>query len=1576
MKQITRGFLSISSLPLSIKSIALILFFQCSVFAQQLQKTHIPGTSCIDCPKNSSAQKIGNGSVQNGNAGLGVTYNNTACGLNYAGGSVVLQQRSTSASIASPPVGSAQPATINISGIPPCATILKAYLYADASGNGVAINTNVTNPGGSSSAFPMAIIGTDVDKCWTSLGYAATYSYRADVTPIVTGNGNYQISGLPVYPAAGPNDVDGATLLIIYSDPAATYNGTLIIEDGAAVSIGSGLSGTISGYSAACANSNNASWFTIVADLQQLAQTDITINGSLNSFAAASDLWWNYITNPTTIVAGQTSSAYSFVNSGDCFNVEAIGFYYQTSCTVCTPAGNLTVTATPSSSCAGNTATAVITGGSGSYSYTWSPSGGNAATTTNIPGGTYTVTVKDNAGCNTGTQTVTVAASGSPILTVNSGTICNGSATTLTVSGATTYTWSPATGLSATSGTAVTANPTSSTTYTITGASGACTGTVSSVVTVNPLPTITITPGTVCNGASTTVTASGASTYTWSPATGLSATTGASVTANPPSTTSYTITGTDANGCVNTGTTSVAVISNPTVTVNSATICDGQQTATLTANGATTYAWSPATGLSATTGVTVTGTPASTTVYTITGTAGTCTAVATTTITVNPSPTVTVNSPTICNGSSAVLNAAGATTYTWSPATALSATSGASVNANPTSTTTYTITGAIGTCSNTNSSVVTVNALPTITVTPGSVCNGASTTLTASGASTYTWSPATGLSSTTGANVTANPATTTDYTITGTDVNGCVSTGTTNVFVAANPVLAINTSSICLGQQTATLTANGALTYVWTPATGLSATTGSVVTANPVTTTNYTITGSVGTCTATGTTTVTVNAIPVITVNTGTICIGQQTTNLTANGAATYSWIPATGLNATNLATVIANPNTTTSYTVGGVDANGCVSAATTTVTVNPLPSIAVSSTLICNGASATVPASGGVTYTWTPATGLSSTNGSPVTANPITTTIYSVTGTDANGCFNTDSATVTVQNNPIVTANTSTICVGQQTATLTANGANTYIWNPSATLSSPIGTSVTGTPATTTTYTITGTVGTCTSTATTTITVNTLPVIAIGSNSPVCVNQALNLTGSGALTYTWSGPNSFSSQQQNPIVPGITAAANGIYTLGVTDANTCTNVATVNVVINALPVVTATGATVCLNNTINLFAGGGVSYSWSGPNAFSSNIQNPSITNAAGNMSGSYVVTVTDANGCVNANAAQVIINALPVISANSASICLGQQTAALTASGASTYAWSPFTGLSSSFGTSVNASPQNSTIYTVTGTDVNNCQSTTTLTVTVNPLPLVAASPSTASGCAPVCVSFSNTAGTLGTCNWNFGDGTTSASCIPAHCFTGKGTFNTVFTLTDNNGCVNTSTATVVVYPVPVADFNATPQPTTILEPTIQFTNASGGATITSYSWSLGDPTNATSLIQNPSFIYQAVGTYPVLLVVTSNFGCIDSVTKFIKIDDEFMLYVPNAFSPNFDGTNDTFFAKGEGVKEFKMYIFDRWGNQIFFSDDILKGWDGRYLSKGHDIVQEDVYIWKIECKTTKGEAKMLKGHVSLIK
>ncbi|MGZ4041852.1 MAG: beta strand repeat-containing protein [Bacteroidia bacterium] len=314
-------------------------------------------------------------------------------------------------------------------------------------------------------------------------------------------------------------------------------------------------------------------------------------------------------------------------------------------------------------------------------------------------------------------------------ITVNSDTICAGSSDTLTATGLTSYTWTPSTGLSATAGSVVVATPSVSTIYTVTGTAGSCTSTATSTVTVNPLPTITVTPspGGMCIGSSTTFTAGGGSTYTWSPGTGLSSTTGSTVTANPTVTTTYTVTGTNTNGCVNTCTVTLYVNANPIVTVNSATICYGDSCFLIahSLDSACNYGWSPVTYLDLSIQDiknpkpvdTVRAYPPITTVYMVTATnvyTG-CSGTATSTVTVVPTLTVTVNSETIFIGASATLTASGGTTYSWMPGTDLSSTTGYSVVANPTVTTTYTVIGTTMGCSDQAISIVNVipDSLPT-----------------------------------------------------------------------------------------------------------------------------------------------------------------------------------------------------------------------------------------------------------------------------------------------------------------------------------------------------------------------------------------------------------------------------------------------------------------------------------------------------------------------------------------------------------------------------------------------------------------------------------------------------------------------------------------------------------------------------------------------------------------------------------------------------------------------------------------------------------------------------------------------
>jgi gliding motility-associated-like protein len=381
------------------KFLLLLIFFAMAGLITAQKQSHVLGTPCSDCPVPKFTPAI----IMDGNQADVTSYTATACGLNYVYGSVKLGKRWSSP-------GVTQPAGITISGLPTgCNTILKAFLYGDASGNGIAVTATVVNPASVSTAYPMSIIGIAPDKCWS---YSGSYSYRADITTCITGNGTYMVSGLPTNPPTPGNDFDGATILIIYADPSQTYTGHLTIGDGAHVAAPSVLITDNIAIPAACANSTYADGFIIVGDLQGISNTPMRFNSSVPNytFPAASNLTWNVVqaaANPVT--AGQTSAQFGATNSGDCYNIVACGLYYRTTCNTCTfSPGSMSITAASTSSCSTGTATANPIGGTGPFTYSWSPGSATTQTISGAPG-VYTVTVKD-AACSSITTTVAINA--------------------------------------------------------------------------------------------------------------------------------------------------------------------------------------------------------------------------------------------------------------------------------------------------------------------------------------------------------------------------------------------------------------------------------------------------------------------------------------------------------------------------------------------------------------------------------------------------------------------------------------------------------------------------------------------------------------------------------------------------------------------------------------------------------------------------------------------------------------------------------------------------------------------------------------------------------------------------------------------------------------------------------------------------------------------------------------------------------------------------------------------------------------------------------------------------------------
>jgi hypothetical protein len=497
---------------------------------------------------------------------------------------------------------------------------------------------------------------------------------------------------------------------------------------------------------------------------------------------------------------------------------------------------------------------------------------------------------------------------------------------------------------------------------------------------VNPLPTVTVNNGAICNGGSATLIAGGADTYSWSPGIGLNTTTGSIVIASPSITTSYTVTGTSLAGCTNTAVATVSVTGNLTLTVNSATICNGNST-TLTANGANSFSWSPGTGLNTTTGFSVIANPTLTTIYTVTGTAGVCTTTTTGTVTVNspPAATIAAGGPTVfCQGGSVILNASNGTSFLWS--------NGATTQSISVSTAgNYSVTVTSGNGCSATSSVVTVvvNPLPTASISangPTSFCQGDFVILTASPGTSYLWSNG----ATTQSIMVSNAG---NFSVTVTNANGCSATSSgLTVMMNLVPTATVAVSgptTFCQGGSVI-LTSSPGSSYLWSN----NATTQSItVTTNG----NYfvTVTSANG-CTATSApVTASVNPAPTVNLGNDTTVCGCIILNA-YNPGSSYNWSNGQDYSMINVCT-------TGTFWVN-VSNGICITTDTIRITVHPNPVVNIS--MITGSVTILNAGNPGSSFLW-------NTGATTQTISANTTGIYFVTVTNQFGCKGSDTTDV-----------------------------------------------------------------------------------------------------------------------------------------------------------------------------------------------------------------------------------------------------------------------------------------------------------------------------------------------------------------------------------------------------------------------------------------------------------------------------------------------------------------------------------------------------------------------------------------
>lgn len=677
------------------------------------------------------------------------------------------------------------------------------------------------------------------------------------------------------------------------------------------------------------------------------------------------------------------------------------------------------------------------------------------------------------------------------------------------------------------------------------------------------------------------------------------------------------------------------------------------------------------------------------------------------------------------------------------------------------------------------------------------------------------------------------------------------------------------------------------------------------------------------------------------------ICNGTSAT-LTANGATSYLWS-----NGPTTASINVNPIATTSYSVVGVDANGCTNMITTTVTVASPPLITINGpTTVCNGSTVLLTASGASSYLW------STTNTTmSISVSPASPTAYTVTGTDANGCTGTATTSVSVNSSPVVIINSPTsVCAGN-TISLSAAGANSYLWNNSS-----VSSSITVSPSTMTSYSVTGTdVNGCTAIASTTINVNQPPAITIAGPTTICNGNTVSLSANGANNYTW---NTLATTSTISVNPNSTTT----YSVMGTDANGCSATAVTTVTVNSVPSINISGPSViCNGNSVSLTANGGNTYLWS-----NASISNPIVVSPTNTTS--YSVTGTSANGCSNTASVTINVSQTPIINiAGPGTICAGVNII-LSASGANNYLWN-----TNATTNNIQVSPLATTSFSVIGTNAGGCTATAFFTLSVSPAPVVNFTANDSMGCGPLCISFNDPAN-FPIANWKFSDGYFTNGNSINHCFSNSGLFSVSLTVTDNNGCSATLIKNnyINVYANPFADFAMNPQPATTMIP-IAFTDLSVNAT--SWQWTFGDALNGYSTLQNPNYIYPDSGNYSVRLIVTNEYGCSDTADKLLIVNPEFSFYAPNTFTPNGDGLNDLFSLEAVGIssEHYNLFLFDRWGNLIWEGHSQDEKWDGRasaLAGGGAEVVQEDTYVWVLKCEDLNGIKHRFTGHLNVIK
>ena len=1054
---------------------------------------------------------------------------------------------------------------------------------------------------------------------------------------------------------------------------------------------------------------------------------------------------------------------------------------------------------------------------------------------------------------------------------------------------------------------------------------------------------------------------------------------------------------------------------------------------TLHASGGQTYAWTWATG--STTGDSITVSPSSTTVYTLTTVdSNTCANApannASFTVNVNPLPTATITNVAlgdtfVCAGSAITINATSdiaGSTFQWSTGDV-----GSSMNITPTTADTMIIVTptAPTTCVGIPDTVY-IHQIPSVVAdfTADTVCLGLTTTFTDastySGVGGYTVEYDFG-SGFTSANTftfaTSGIHSVTIRTITTT--GNCTTTVSKNIFVNPLPTpliegLANGNTTIC-ENDSVTLHASGGQTYTWTWATGSS--TGDSITVSPSSTTVYTLTTvDSNTCANapanSANFTVNVNLRPIATfVNPpASVCDGSDVplqvnvTNGVTGGSFIWSF---TG-------------NTSSSETLTNLTSDTEVWV----VPVGPAPTFCVGDTVKHTIVMDSLPNASFVTDTACP-------------GFPTTFTSTSIVG-------------------------------GGSVSSVEWDFDNDAVFDATGTTVSNVMAS-SGLPVTIRVISAAG----CTTVVTQNVPLHTPPTAAITpANSSDCVYNAANFSGTGStatgtiVDYSWNFGDASTGNGLN-VSHQYAAAGNYTVQLIVTDDNGCKDTTTTTYTVQPKPTADFNYTNVVCDGTPVTFTDastGGTINSWQwdfdSDATIDATTQNPTFTYPG---IGTYTITLIVGNtpgGCLDTITKTIDVQPIPVSSFTTTDVCDGSVVTFTNTTGTGTASWNfGDGGISNSQAGTVTHTYNNPGTFNVTlTTTLGSCVDTVIHPVTVHPVPVADFNPSATAICVNSTMVFTDastiSSGSVDSWHWSFGDGLTSSLQNPSHAYTSSGTYTVKLVVTSGPlGCADSITKTISVQDAPAAptvigdticegesasliasggstylwyssatsttpinngsvfitseifnntifyvesvssagctsprtpvsvivnkvdiDFYADSTELNIPDATTQFHSVSS-SNITSYSWDFGD--GGTSGDANPIHTYDNDGKYTVKLTVIDEFGCEKTITKtdYISVKEYLNLWIPNAFSPNGDGLNETFFIKGRLISTASIWIYDRWGGKVFEAIDNLDfEWNGKDMQ--NNDLPEGVYAYRIKYTVYSGETKEIKGTVTIIK